>query len=102
MLHFELKHPQATQQMLGYLPSFLSVDDPRSAKEQFNDNYRHGGGWSPYHGHTMLSNGLRHPGDPVMRLLAEAKLRDETIRFYEGEWVAIVQADGSYEIARMD
>ena len=97
-----MKHPMATPDMLGYLPQFLSERDPRPAREQFDDNYRNGGGWRPFKGFVMHDNGLKYPGDPLMPLLAETKLRDETIRFYLSSWVAIVQPDGSYEIARMD
>jgi hypothetical protein len=97
------KHPQASIEMLGFLPSFISEEDPRPAREQFNTNYGHAGGWSPFQGFTMLPNGnLKYPEDPETRLLWETKLRDETIRFYEHAWVAIIQPDGSHEICRMD
>ena len=97
-----MKHPKANYEMLGYLPDMLSEDDPRSAREQLDANYRHGGGWSPFKGFTMTPTGLKYPGDPPQRLLAETTLRDETIRFYDCSWVAVVAPDGSYEIARMD
>ena len=96
------KHPKADLDMLGYLPSMLNEADPRSAREQIDANYNHGGGWQPFKGHTMLANGLAYPDDPVMPLLFETKLRDEIIRFYDCAWLAIVQPDGSYEIARVD
>lgn len=98
MLNFDLKHPRATHEMLGFLPDFWDERDPRDAKAQAADNY----GWSPFQGFTMQSNGIAYPGDPPMQLIAEAKLRDETIRLYQNSWVAIVQPDGSYEISRMD
>ncbi len=95
------KHPQFTFEMLGFIPSFLSEKDPRPAAEQFNEHYI--SGWRPFAGFTMLPNGdLSYPEDPPTRLLAETKLRDETIRFYDCAWVAIIQPDGSYEICRMD
>jgi hypothetical protein len=51
----------------------------------------------------MLENGnLSYPGDLETRLLFESNLRDETIRFYEGSWLAIIQPDGFFEIARLD
>jgi hypothetical protein len=96
-----MKHPMATPGMLGYLPQFLSERDPRPAREQFDTNYVHGG-WCPFKGFTMHDNGLKYPGDPPMPLLAETKLRDEIVRLYQCSWVAIIQPDGSYEIARMD
>lgn len=97
-----LKHPQATTAMLGYIPSFLNENDPRPAREQIDANYRHGGGWSPFKGHTMVEGALEYPNDPPMVLLAETRLRDEIIRVYDASWVAVVQADGGYEVARLD
>lgn len=38
------KHPQFSPEMLGYLPNMLNEHDPRSAREQLDDNYQHGGG----------------------------------------------------------
>jgi hypothetical protein len=93
-------HPEATFEMLGYIPYFLSENDPRPAREQFNERYV--SGWRSIPGFTMTPNGLKYPGDPLTPLLAETRLRDEIIRFYQYAWVAIVQPDGSYEICRMD
>lgn len=99
---WKMMHPRATLDMLGYLPQFLSEDDPRSAKEQLDKNYPFGG-FQPFEGFTMLPDGnLAYPGDPPTILIAEAQLRDETIRFYQHAWVAVVQKDGSFEVARMD
>jgi hypothetical protein len=54
-------------------------------------------------GFNMLSDGkLKYPGDPIMQPLAETKLRDETIRYYEYSWLSITQPDGTYEVARLD
>ena len=61
------------------------------------------GGWQPFKGFKMLPSGdLSYPGDPPMRLLYETRLRDETVRFYECSWVAIVQQNSSFEVCRMD
>jgi hypothetical protein len=91
-------------ELLGLLPSFLHVGDPRSAREQFDANYAHGGGWNAFEGHKLdpLTGALKYPGDPRLLPLAVTKLRDETIYFYENAWVCIVQPNGSYEVARMD
>jgi hypothetical protein len=102
MVDWILKHPQARFDMLGFLPDMLNERDPRPAREQLDHNYRHGGGWHPFQGHRMTADSLVYPGDPPMPLLAEARLRDEIIRFYSCSWVAIVQPDGSYEVCRMD
>ena len=97
------KHPQAKLEMLGFLPAFLSDNDSRTAREQLDANYSHGGGWQPLPRFKMLQNGnIQYPEDPPRRLLFETKLRDEIIRFYEDAWVAVVQPDGSFEVCRMD
>jgi hypothetical protein len=98
-----IMHPQATTDMLGLVPTFLSDDDPRSAREQIDTNYAHGGGWCPLPRFRMLPDGrLSYPGDPPLTPLAETQLRDETIRFYDCSWLAIIQPDGSFEAARID
>ena len=97
-----ITHPQFTPDGLGYLPVIIRGDDPRPAKEQINDRYAHGGGWNPFPGFTMTEGTLRYSDDPPLRLLAVARLRDETLRFYECSWLAIEQPDGSFEVSRMD
>jgi hypothetical protein len=102
-LEWRLLHPDATFDSLGYVPDFLSLGNPQPAREQIDGNYRHGGGWEPLPNWTLQPDGkLKYPGDPPLSPLAETKLRDETIRFYNHSWVAIVQADGTYEVARVD
>lgn len=102
------KHPQATPEMLGYLPDIIIEDDPRGAKEQIADRYRYGGGWSDFKGHTMLPNGnLQYPEDPPTLLLFEAVLHqgkdnEETLRFYQHSWIAVMRPDGTYAISRID
>jgi hypothetical protein len=104
MILFTLKHPSATQVMLGYLPNFLSEEDPADAQVQLNRAYAHGGGYDPFPGFQLLENGnLQYPNDPPTRLIAEARLHDkETIRIYEHAWVMILQDDGSWVVSRMD
>jgi hypothetical protein len=88
---------------LGYLPLFVSDANPRPAREQINEGYAHGGGWQPTRGFEMDGRGrLLYPGDPPMRPLAEAWLRDERLVFYEHAWLAIIQKDGTFEAARVD
>lgn len=97
-------------ELLGYIPTFLAEDDPRSAKEQLHANYAHGGGWHEFKGFNFDPSKpeiedweLRFPGDPPMKLIAATKLHDkEVIAVFENAWVAIVQKDLTYEIARMD
>lgn len=101
MMNWQLLHPQMTPRHLGFIPSFLSEDDPRPAKEQFNENYI--SGWSPLRSFTMgKGHVLNHPEDPPMRPLARLQFREELILFYEYAWVAVVQPDGSFEVSRLD
>lgn len=101
MTTWKMKHPQATPAMLGYIPNFLNEQDPRPAREQINSNYV--SGWHPFPGFTMLPDGnMTYPGDPPTLLLAECQFRNETVRFYDCSWVAIVQPDGSFEVCRLD
>ena len=101
-IEWNLLHPRATEEMVGYIPQFVNIDDPRPAKEQLHTAYAHGGGWSKFEGFLMADDGLQivYPGDPPMRAIASAYLRDEKLVLYEGEWLAIIQATG-FEIARM-
>jgi hypothetical protein len=89
--------------MMGFIPAMLNERVEASAKEQLDAGYQHGGGWRDFKGFQMLANGnMQYPGDTPVRLIAEGKLRDETIRFYESSWVAVVQPDGSFSVCRMD
>ena len=103
MLLFTLEHPRAHPEMLGMLPLIWDEADPRSAREQANDRYAHGGGWEPMEGFTLRNTTLKYKLDahPLL-FIASAKLHDEIILLYSGAWVAIVQPDGTYEVARMD
>jgi hypothetical protein len=97
-------HNGATLAHLGYFPDFLSPDDPRRAKDQIHTAYSHGGGWHKFNGFTPGENflSISYPGDPPKRAMGETRLRNERIVMYESAWVAIIQDDGSYEIARID
>lgn len=103
-------HPGARSDCAGFLTGMLDDDDPRSAREQFNANYAHGGGWSPMGGFKLerhdrkLGVGwtLHYPGDPPLHAMASTVLRDETIVMFEYAFVAVAWDDGSFEVARMD
>lgn len=90
--------------LVGFIPTFLSENDPRPAREQFNTGYIHGGGWRPFDKFAFnpQSLALKYPGDPPMQPVAKMTLRDEQIYVYPYAWVLILQKDGSHEIARMD
>lgn len=100
--------------LVGFIPEFLSNDDPRPAKEQIDAAYQHGGGWRRFNGFEYCpdDHSIKYPGDPRMMPVASCVLhadsahhseaKPETIYVYPSAWVNIVQADGSYEIARID
>jgi len=96
-------HPSRVNDAVGCIPSFLSEDDPRPAREQLHQNYAHGGGWDPVPRFKMDDrNRLLYPGDPPMFPLVRMYLRDEEILIYISGWVAIKQKNGSFEVSRMD
>jgi hypothetical protein len=103
MLTVVLFHERG-RDLVGYLPTFASESDPRKVAEQFNETYAHGGGWSPMQGWNFepQSGAITYPGDPPLHPVAAMMCRDELILVYEHAWVAIVQEDRSFEIARMD
>lgn len=101
--------PHAHPSALGILPLFLSEADPRPAATQLHEAYAHGGGWQPFKGFTLgrpeadpLTWALEYPGDRPMEAVGFARLRDETVVLFEYSWVAIVAADGAWQVARMD
>lgn len=91
--------------MVGIIPEMLDENDPRPAREQFDTNYQHGGGWMPFHGHTLVPEDkfkLCYPGDPPLLPVALIRLRHERIVIYPHAWVVILQPDNTFEVARMD
>lgn len=94
---------------IGFIPAFLSEFDPRSAAEQFDQHYAHGGGWNPWSkawklitNDDILKTKLKYPGDTPVKLIAYTCLHDETIMVFQYALVAIVQTDGTMEVSRMD
>ena len=96
-------NPSITVEHLGLIPMMLDVDNPQSARDQLNAGYQHGGGWHPFAGFRIDKQlRLHYSGDPPTNPIAYCMLRDEKIVLYEHAWVAIIQPNGYYEIARMD
>ena len=99
MITMSLRHDLPIRDMielLGFIPSFLDENDPRPAKEQFDDRYV--GGWRPLPG-FKFGKGWRvsYPGDPPMKPLCVMLFRDEKIYLYPYSWVRIGD-----EMSRMD
>ena len=100
-MHWTLHHPKFSFEMLGYLPTFLTLTSPLSAKEQININYRPG--WSSFKGFTLNEdNSLSYPYDPPLFPLASTILRDDLICYYRSSWVAIIQPNRTFDVARID
>jgi hypothetical protein len=97
-------------EQVGVIPLWLNPLNPKSAKEQIDDAYQHGGGWDNFNAdgtdHSKFelldNNNLHYKGDPALQPRAKMQLRDETIYVYDHAWVAIVQLDRSFEVSRID
>ena len=98
-----LDHRYSDPSFVGFIPSFLDLDDPRPAKEQFAERYAYGG-WRNQDGFTAIDGTptLEYPGDPPLEPIACMRLRDEMIFVYLHGYVSIFQQDGSFEACRMD
>lgn len=94
------------KESLGYLPTLLSVDDPRPLKEQISTNYAHGGGYSPFGDgkwtYDADKHTLHYPEDPPLWPIAQLDVRDETMYVYRHAICCIVQKDGTFVVIRMD
>jgi hypothetical protein len=103
MIQFQLLNPHFYRKDLGFIPEFLSEADPRPASIQLHHNYSHGGGWRPLAGWTLNpDDSIAYPGEPALMPLAKATLRDELILVYRYAWVAIIQPNRTFEVARLD
>ena len=91
-------------QYAGYIPGWLREDDPRPVQEQLDSAYAAQGGFRPQNGfkYFSVSGAMKFPGDPAMMPCCTIMIRDELVIIYKHGYVAIVQADKSFVIARMD
>lgn len=102
LVQWEFVHPRATMEMLGYIPQWFKQNDARTAKQVINDCYAFGG-FRPFKGFRLnADNSLKYPGDPPMMPLAQTKYNDQLLIVYQHSWFAIIQPDGSLEVARLD
>ena len=92
----------------GHLPMMFIEEDQRTAQEQAEERYSHGGGWLSFKGFILTGSSkkgyaLNYPEDRPMHELSRADFHDKTLVLFEGSWVAIIEADGSMsDVARMD
>lgn len=94
-------HPRAMD-VAGSIPFFVDPRDTRKARVQLNENYAHGGGWAPMRGWELLPDDRIRWKDEVYAPAATLKMTGERVVVYHHAWVAIIQDDGSFEVARMD
>lgn len=106
MKTFQFIDHRATNDHLGFIPTFLSENDPRSAIQQLDSAYTHGGGWRPIPGfvYDENSNLLEYPGDPPLSILAFTILhKHEIVMIAPYAIVCVLDTKtGKYEVARMD
>ena len=100
-IEWEFFHPRAHPDMLGHIPSWLSIYSPLPAAQQLGAGYI--SGWLPFEGFTLLEDGkLKYPGDPAIIYYAAAKVGNEEVRVYEHDWVLVLAEDGTFQVCRMD
>lgn len=87
--------PGYQPEVLGFLPTFLDAADNDDPEVQIDKRYQHGGGWAPFVGFKFADIGeppyisVQYPGDPPLRPIACARLRDEIIVLWSGSWVSV-------------
>lgn len=101
-----LLHPDVLPRALGYIPQIIRTDDMRPSSEQIHERYAHGGGWSPWERGkwTMDDDGTMHypQDDPMEPLAILVHPNGETVRFYDCAIISITNADGTFDVARLD
>lgn len=100
MIHF------TDYQSAGLIPSFLDERDPRGAQEQLNSNYVYGG-FIEFEGFTLVEDNeglyaLRYSEDPDTPEVSRGRMRDELVVVFRHSWVAVIQPDNKFTVARMD
>lgn len=88
----------------GWLPVIFQLGDPRPAKEQIEERYAHGGGWSPNEKFATLPDGrIQYPeDDPLAPMFWTQIDSGETLILFEGSWLRILRPDATSDIVRMD
>ena len=104
-------------EVAGFIPHWLNEEDPDGAVEQLHKNYGHGGGWRDTEGWSLLVGvkqnapkvdvtesmyWLDYEGDPLMPMRACGLMREELVIVFDHGYVAVVQSDFNFRVARMD
>lgn len=96
----------------GYLPMIIVPQSPEPAKVQIEQRYAHGGGFYKFNGFNLVGDRdtpaghlcLSYPDDLLNHEISRIHLpkTDELVVLFEGSFVAIIQANGDFEVTRMD
>lgn len=110
MLWLSLDPRVSLHDAVDFISSLLTDYDPRGACDQIAERYI--GGWIDSKvgkgGFTAFDDfkKLLYPGDPPLHALAETYLANgdapERIVVYQSAYVAVIQLDGSFRVARID
>ena len=101
--HYENVPPERLIEAIGILPHWVDNNDPRSAKEQFQQKYQFGCCEMP--GGTVDENGVyNYPEDPPLYPFYSLERDNEMIYFYNYAMVAVVLKDEARTtyVTRMD
>lgn len=92
------------REVVGFIPAFVSEENPDSVTKQINDRYSYGGGWNPLEGFVMdkSDKSIQYPEDPKLMPLAVGVIKGCEVIVYDHGWVAVVNEDGNYEVSRID
>ena len=92
-----------TEEHLGLIPMFLLGQGDAMAR--LNDGYMRAAGcpFRPLGGFTLNDDySLSYAGNTPLPAMATAVIGVETVCFYDSSWVAVIQPDRSFVVARMD
>ena len=101
---YQWSHPH----LIGYLGQIFLNGTGETAQEQLNQRYAHGGGFHPFEGFILAGADetdaatITYPKDPPMREVSRLSLNEQTLILFEHQWLAIVEADNSYRVTRVD
>jgi len=110
-IQFQMLHPRATQDMLGFIPHYFDdrLIGSYTAEQLMIAGYQQTAGCEPndYFNRVqqfqMREGGvLKFPGDRPMKPIAMYQFGTETLYFYESEMFSIVQPDASFKVWRLD
>lgn len=90
--------------VLGFIPTFISIHSPAKAVEQIMENYV--GGWDSFKEFRFepTTQALSYPEDPTMYPIAFAYTHTKEILWlYPHAWLCVYDVEtGEFDVARLD